>query len=490
MSIVTSVRWTALDVFTSKGVSFLSFVLIARVLGPEVIGVVAILILVKGLAVIMSDFGLSQAIIHYKNPTKNQLATLYTINWIFGFFAFTIVLLFAEPISTLFDQPQLINLLPIVAVGFLLEPIGQQVNALLQKAMDFQTLAKITMGTTVLGAAISIGGVYSGFGVWAVVVSGLVSSGVRQVAYLLLAHQRQLLHGFALDFRQSKALLSFGAYRVGATGLNLLNSRFDQLIVGSMLGSGALGLYSMATNWSLMPMQQINSIGTKVAFPAISKIQDDNGRVRSAYLKLVNRVTTVNSALFFGLAITAEPLVSAILGPDWSQLTPVLQLMCGYVLLRSLGNLNGPLAMGLGKASWAFYWNLCLAFIVPPILWLVGRSGSSEYIVITLICFQIVFATFMYYYWTRRLIGPCLKEYVIAFSAPWASGIIMVFTIYKVSKLLGPRSSLLQIGVALLIGSVVYVAASWWLNRDGIREVFGLFLRRFQTPVSPLINNS
>lgn len=483
MSSITSVRWVALDAFVSKGVALLSFILIARILGPEVMGIVAVLILVKELAGITSDFGLSQAIIHHKNPTKNQLATLYTVNWILGFSAFIVGLLFAGPIASLFGQPQLIDLLPIVAVGFLLEPIGQQVNALLQKSMDFQMLAKITMATTVLGAIISIGGVYLGFGVWAVVISGLVSSGARQLAYVAVARRRQLLHGFALDFKQSKVLLSFGVFRTGATGLNFINSRADQFIIGGMLGSSALGIYSMATTWTLMTMQQINGIATKVAFPAFSKFQDDGARVRSAYLRLVNRVSTVNAAIFFGLAVAAEPLVTLVLGSGWSRLGPVLQLMCGYVLLRSLGNLNGPLAMGLGKANWAFYWNLGLAAVVPAILWLVSRSGSLEVVVIALIGLQLAFAALMYLYWTRRLIGPCLKEYAIAIIRPWTCGAIMALAIHTALQLFGSLGSAVQIGVALLIGGVVYIAASWLLNRDGISEILGLFSRRLQAPV-------
>ncbi|MEN8169041.1 MAG: MOP flippase family protein [Pseudomonadota bacterium] len=480
MTTISSVRWVALETFVTKGVALLSFILIARVLGPDVMGIVAVLILVRELAGIMSDFGLSQAIVHYKKPTNSQLATLYSVNWILGFSAFIAGFLFAKPIATLFGMPQLITLLPVVAVGFLLEPIGQQVNALLQKSMDFQVLTKISITTTALGAIISIGGVYSGFGVWAVVISGLISSGARQLAYLAVARRRQLLHGFALDLKQSRALLSFGAYRTGATALNYVNSRADQLIVGGVLGSVALGLYSMATNWTLMAMQQINGIATKVAFPTISKLQDDGPRIRSVYLRLVNRVTTVNAALFFGLAVTAEPLVSLVLGADWSELAPVLQLMCGYVLLRSLGNLNGPLAMGLGKASWAFYWNLGLVAVVPATLWLASKSGSLLFIVMTLIGLQLVFAVLMYLYWTRRLVGPCLKEYAIAISGPWSCGVIMAITIHNALQVFSFLGSALQIGVALLIGGVIYITASWWLNRGGISDMFSLFLRPSQ----------
>ncbi len=483
MSSITSVRWVALDTFISKGVTLLSFVLVARVLGPEMMGTVAVLILVKELAVITSDFGLSQAIIHYQQPTKNQLATLYSINWFLGFSAFGVGLLSTNSLASIFDQPQLIDFLPVVVVGFLLEPIGQQVNALLQKMMDFKVIATISIVAAVLGAIISIGGVYSGYGVWAVVIAGLVSSGAKQLAYLMVARRRHLLHGFALDFKQSKDLLSFGMYRTGATGLNLLNSRVDQFIVGGMLGGAALGLYSMATNFTLMTMQQINGIATRVAFPAISKLQTDEIRVRSVYLRLVNRASTVNAAIYFGLFAVAEPLVFVIFGPSWILLVPLLQLMCGYVLLRSLGNLNGPLAMGLGKANWAFYWNLGLTAIVPATLWFSSLLNSVEIVVVALISLQLMFVAFMYLYWIRRLIGPCLREYVTAICVPWSSGVIMVLAIHIALQFASSLDSPIKLGIALLTGAIVYVAASWLINRDGISEILALFLRRRKSPL-------
>ena len=186
--------------------------------------------------------------------------------------------------------------------------------------MDFQTLTKISISTTILGAIISISGVYLGFGVWAVVVSRLVSNAVMQLAYLAVAKQRQLLHGFSLDFKGSKTLLSFGTFRVGASALNFFNSRADQLIIGSMFGSAALGLYLMATSWTLNIIEQINGIAAKVAFPAISKFKDDIPRVKKAYLRLVNRTCTINAAVFIGLFVIAEPLVILFLdqiGYSW-----------------------------------------------------------------------------------------------------------------------------------------------------------------------------
>lgn len=480
MSSITSIRWVILDTFVSKGVVLLTLILIARKLGPELVGVIAAMALVRELATVISDFGLSQAIINFKNPNNRQLATLYSVNWFLGCGAFIIVFSMSTPIALLFSEPQLSYLLPYVAINFLLAPIGQQVNALLRKSMSFQVLTKISILSTLLGATISIFGVYMGFGIWAVVVSGLLTNAVMQISYLIVARQRQLLHGFSLDFKESKALLSYGIYRVGASGLNFFNFRMDQIIIGSMFGSAALGLYLMATSWTLNIMQQINGVAAKVAFPAISKFQDDIPRVKSAYLRLVNRACTINIAVFFGLIVIAEPLVTLLLGTDWLQLIILIKLMSAYVLFRSLGNLNGLLAMGLGKANWAFYWNLTLFSIIPIVLFLASKFGSLETVVISLICLHFIFSVFMYFFWTRKLIGSCLKEYIIAVGAPSSSGIIMVIAIYSVQYLLGSLDEFSEICVSLFVGGIVYIMTNFLFNRAAVLEILDIFFKRRQ----------
>lgn len=478
MSSFKSVRWVTLDVLISRGLAFLSFVLVGRILGPESMGVVAVIMLVKELSVVISDFGLSQAIIHFPNPTSRQLATLYSINWMLGFFFFCAVQVLAEPLSQVFDQKELAELLPWVAVVFLMEPVGQQVNALLQKSMEFNVLAGVSIFGSFVNASVAIIGVYNGFGLWSIVAAGLLGSAVRQTGLAILARRRKLLNGFALDFANSKPLLRFGLYRTGATGLTLLNSRVDQVIVGAFLGSAALGLYSMAMTWTLMIMQQINSIATKVAFPAIARFQSDKPRVRHAYFRLVNRVTTVNAALFIGLAIIADPAVHLVLGPEWESLVPVLRLMCIYVLLRSLGNLNGPLSMGLGKADWAFYWNLALLLFIPPVIWLSAQKGILEYVLLAQIGIQATLTFFMYFYWTRRLIGPCAIGYAMSALRPALCGCIMGLALHFSMPFMALLETEFSIALSIFSGGVIYLAASLVFNREGIQEVLSLVYKK------------
>ena len=99
-----SVRWVAIETVYSRGLSLISYAIIARILGPEIIGIFAVLILIKELAEIVSDFGLTQAIIHFKNMTSEQYATIYSLNCLLGLFSF----IFISPIKCMRPLPYIL----------------------------------------------------------------------------------------------------------------------------------------------------------------------------------------------------------------------------------------------------------------------------------------------------------------------------------------------------------------------------------------------
>ena len=113
-------------------------------------------------------------------------------------------------------------------------------------------------------------------------------------------------------FQKVTGYLSFGLYRVGAMAVNSFNSRFDQLLIGPLLGSGALGFYNMAFRLSQEPIQQINPILTNVAFPVFSKVQDQPGKLKRGYIQMIDLLTSINAPLLIGLAAIAPVAVPLV----------------------------------------------------------------------------------------------------------------------------------------------------------------------------------
>ena len=477
-----SVRWLAAEAAFTKMMGLLSAIFVARILGPAAMGILALVALTLAAGRLLSEFGLSQAIIYHRTSNRKQLATLYTYSWLLGIVGYAVTVLASPALAHWFQEPELGHLIPVAGITLLLAPLTQQVNALLERDLRFQPLAVRRMLASAVTLLVAVAGVHMGFGLWAPVAAGLCGAVLNQAFLYVIGRREKLFPGFALRIRGTGRLLAFGAYRSGANALNFVNSRVDRIVVAGALGTASLGLYSMASSWTLETMQQLNSIATRVAFPAIARIQTDLPQVRAQYLRLVNRVTTVNSAFLFGLASIADPLVDWVLGPEWEAMVVPLQLFCAYVLVRSLGNVNGPLVMGLGKANWAFYWNLAATGIIP--LTIIGASffGKIEAVILALLVVQIAFAIVAYRYWVFRLLGPCLAAYTRAIGAPWTSGILMAIIVQVSLHNLKELSSAAQLAAVVPIGTLSYILLTILLNRDAARDLLALL------PLAPIRN--
>ena len=73
-SIVGGVKWVTLETIVSRVLQLISVFYVARILGPEAMGTVALVLVALEFFTIFSQMGITQALIHYKNPTKDQLS--------------------------------------------------------------------------------------------------------------------------------------------------------------------------------------------------------------------------------------------------------------------------------------------------------------------------------------------------------------------------------------------------------------------------------
>jgi len=467
-SIVGGVKWVTLETIVSRVLQLISVFYVARILGPEAMGTVALVLVALEFFTIFSQMGITQALIHYKNPTKDQLSTLYSINWILAAFVYIAIYLTAPFMADFFEKEKLAEFLPVAGLTVIIAALGQQTLALLQKNLFFKVTAVVSIAAAAVNVTVAISMVSFGWGIWSIVFGQLAGVLIRSGLALGYGIRNGLFSGFGKSFKAVKPLLSFGLYQTGAMSMNMINSRADQLIIGKTIGASALGIYSIGSQISLQAMQQINSIATKVAFPAVSKSQDDLTEVKRIYLALIANVLLVSAPLFIGLAVLSPVFVKVVLGDKWTDLSSVLSILCGYVLIRSLGNMNGPLVMGLGKASWAFYWNLGLLFVIPAVVFVSSLNGNIESVALALLVTQLILVTVAYFYWIRRLIGPCAREYMVTLTRPLLSAGAMGGILEIIYKSFNWQNDIATLFILVSLGVISYLGFAMVFNAKNL----------------------
>ena len=449
---------------------FVTLAVLARLLSPSDFGLMGMVMVVVGFAQAFADMGISNAIIHRQDATRNQLSSLYWLNIIAGIIVFFAVCASAPLVVGFFHEPRLHNLLYLTAVIFLITPFGQQFQILMQKGLRFNDLAKIEIATSIVKSAVAIVLAFSGFGVYSLIWGQLAGTSTK-VLMLFSIGWRNLRPGFHFSRRDLKGYLSFGLYQMGERSINYLNSNLDYLLIGSMFGTKSLGYYTLAYNLIIRPSSLINPVITKVAFPVFSRMQNETDRLKRGYFKVLQLLSTINFPVMAGLAVIAPIAVPVIFGEQWLPSIILIQILTIVGLLRSTGSSVGSLLLSKGRADLGFKWNLALTVTQIPCLYLGAKLGGIVGVAIAYAVLQCIYAIFNYLILIRTLLGSCLREYVNSmWPSFWMSG-AMGMSVLCLGVFLQNMPELFLLITQIMCGIAVYLGLIMYSQKMFVYEI-------------------
>ena len=472
---VSGVKWTATSAAMTTGLRVLQLVVLARLLIPSDFGLIAMITVVIGFAQAVADMGISNAIIHRQDNTPSELSSLYWLNILAGLSIFALVLVSSSLVGRFYGEPRLASLIPWAALVFLVMPLGQQFQVLLQKELRFDQLAKVEMASTGIGTVIAISSAVFAQGVFSLIWGQLAEVSTKTL-YFLGSGWAIWRPGLHLRWNDAKAYVAFGLYQMGERCLNYISANADYLIIGRFLGPETLGIYLLAYQLVTMPLARINPILTRVAFPVFAKKQTDNVALRRGYLEMIKLLALIVFPLLIGLITTAPLLVPVVFGVGWSTAIPLIQILAVLGLFKALANPIGSILLTKGRPDIAFKWNASGAVITVLVFGFFVRYGvrgvAWSYVGLSSVDFLVTILMLSY------LIGLDYRDHVGALLAPLALSGLMGTTVLVGSsflpKFVPNRSTLLLCLIA--IGVTVYSSVAL-LRWDYLRELWIVLLK-------------
>jgi len=475
------VKWTGASTAGRTVLQFAQIAVLAHLLSPSDFGLMGMMLVVLGFAEAFADMGISNAIIHRQNATREQLSSLYWLNMLSGIVVFAAVWAAAPLIVSLFHERRLAGLVFWVALIFVITPVGQQFQILLQKELRFRTLAAVEVTATGVGVAVSIVAAFLGQGVLSLIWGQLANAATRST---LLAGIGWRAWPPALRFQRSdlKGYLSFGLYQMGERSITYFNQRLDQILIGSLLGASALGYYTLAFNLAILPVARINPVITRVAFPVFAKVQDDCDRLRRGYMKVLSVLSMTNFPLLVGLAVLAPVFVPVVFGGQWLPSVVLLQILCFVGLVRTQMNPIGSLLLARGRADLGFHWNAALLASQVIGVWAGARMGGVVGVAISLLALHSLYLGLSYVFLIKPVLGPCARDFLgSSWPAFWMSVVMGAFVLClerAIRSLAVASGPALSIGI--VFGSMIYLFLARIFRCDDLQEIWGLAFGRPQ----------
>lgn len=360
-STLIGILWTGISQFSTQIFRFIVNVILARLLYPEEFGIVGLATIFLGFISTINELGLSAAIIQRKKLDETHLSTSFWASLGMGTMLCIISILVSPFIADFFQEKLVRWLIVVISVGLILGPLSVVQRTLFEKNLNFKKITIAEICDTLVSGLISIFLAMNGYGVWSLVYGGLSGNFISVFILWGLSSWRPSLK---FSFAHFKELFGFGSHVMGSRVLNYIDSNTDYLVIGKLLGTSALGYYTLAYNLITFPLFKISLLVTRVTFPAFSIIQDDNKTLQKGYLKVVRYISLITFPMLAGMFVVAPEFVVVIYGSKWMPMILPLQVLCLAGALKSVGTTVGTILLSKGRADIQFKWNILTAIVL------------------------------------------------------------------------------------------------------------------------------
>jgi teichuronic acid exporter len=478
--VAKSVFWIVWSRGGMQVLSFMTTLLVARLLSPIDYGLLAMAAVWTGTLSMLADLGLSATVVQYRDLTEAELNLCFWTTLTMTVGGYLGLYVTAPAIARWFDTPALENVLRVSGVALPLLAFRIVPDGLLRKHVQFDKLSRIEITSSFLSLPVMFLLAWYGFGVWSLVLGALLQT---LVGSLGLFYYVRWYPGLRVKSNRFRELARYSLATLGGRVGWSTYQQADSFVLGKVSGDAVLGLYSMAMQIALLPVTKVSVVVNQLAFPVLAGLQADPSAMRAAFMRGVRLVVCITAPLALGLIIVADDLISVALTDKWMAAVPVLQVLAACSLIRSVEVLLPPVLFARYRSSFLFWWTLSLLAIMPFVFWFgaawLGALGVA-------LAWLMAYPVLMF-----RMAQEGMDELGLSWKMLWRgirpilaaaaimAGAVFLLRIGMAAEEGGHRA--LRLAVCCVIGALVYGMGLYWRGGAVVRElqeVLGWILHR------------
>lgn len=401
---ISGVKWNFVQQFSVQIINFAVQVILARLLMPEMFGLIAMIIVFISIGQSLMDSGMTSSLIRTENPTQIDYSTVFITNMIMSITIYSFIYLLAPYIARFYDQEVLTNIVRVFALSFIINAFVAVHIAKLTKEMNFKKQMTLQVPSTLLSGLIGIMTAYMGYGVWSLVWMNLARS-------LLFAIQAWIFidwkPSFLFNIERFLYHFKFGYKLTLSSLIDTIYNDSYRIVIGKFFNPAAVGFFNHAENMRLFPVNQIGSVLGKVTYPLFSSISNDED-LKRAYAITMKLILLVTTPLMLSLILIAEEGFRFVFGEKWLQSVPYFQVLALASIIRPLSTYNLNILKVKGRSD-LFLKLEVLKKVIGVVFLIIGLKFGIEGLVISLTTYSFI-SCFINMYYSGKLISYSLIQ--------------------------------------------------------------------------------
>jgi O-antigen/teichoic acid export membrane protein len=474
--------WMLLFKFVDRGLSFVSTIVLARVLVPADFGLVAMAMSVIALIELASAFSLEVGLIQRKDPSRAHYDTTWTLRLALTLLCALLTAALALPAASFYADPRLAPIMWVLAAGWLIEGLENIATVDFRRELNFRREFVFLAVKRVLAVAVTLGAALWFRSYWALIAGTLAGRVVGlALSYAMLAYRPR----FCL--RAWRDVMGFSVWLFISNVLVFINSRVSHFVIGRTHGAGPLGLYTMAADLAALASSEITMPINRAVLPGLSRMAENEDGMRGGLVRVIAAVALLALPASFGLAAIAEPLVLTLLGARWIDAVPVVQVLAFAGALQAITATNQSAYLASGRSFVPVITQSTLAAVLVALLVAFAGRGVIG-IAIAQLCATIA-AVGVSVALMRRFLAVRATALLGAVARPLIAGALMAILVFALDRarfgLGADLAAPLRLVFGLIAGAASYallVLALWIAagRPDSIERQLLVRLRRLR----------
>ncbi|HVE90590.1 MAG TPA: lipopolysaccharide biosynthesis protein, partial [Burkholderiaceae bacterium] len=461
--IATGAAWMVLFRLIDRSLGLISTVILARLLLPADFGLVAMAMSIIGLIELATAFSFEIALIQKANPARVHYDTAFTLNILLATGGAVLTLGLAHPAAAFYDEPRLVPVMLAIGAAWLISGFENVGTVNFRRNMDFRREFRFLAYKRVISFGVAIAAAVTLRSYWALVI-GMVTG---RVAGVILGY---LLEPFRprLSLAASRQLFSFSGWMLVTNIAGAVVSKIPQFFVGRMFGAQTLGAYTVGAEIAQLAHTELVAPINRAMIPGYSRLADDLDAFRLTCIDSAGAILLLVLPASVGMAILAGPIVRVLLGEQWSEAVPVIQVLAFSGAVNAIVSNNHAAYVALGRPQLSAFILLSRVAVLIPLLFLLSTQLGLLGIVYAEFAAAAASLLVSYPMLFRQLRIPVLG-YVRALWRPTLASAIMGFLVYGVLQLFAPHYSVAtavrDLVTGVVVGVLTYGLMLWGLWR-------------------------
>lgn len=474
--VLGGVVWTLAANYAVRLTNLLITILLARSVGPHGMGVVAAALLCVEIIDTIRDFGLREALIYRPRMDASYAGTAFLVIIAVSLVQALALVGFAQAGPLFFEDRAITPVLTCLALLFPVSGLGSAHEAMLQREGKFGRRAIAELLGVLVKAGVAIGLLWSGTGIWSIILGILAGAIVRTVALWLLSDWHPVVA--RPSYVAARELAIYGRHIVAVNIMFLSRMKADQMAIAVLMGEAALGAYFVAARIPEIVIFGVNVAITTVVFPIFSRISHDSDALVRAYEFTLRSSMMLMAPVAIGIAAISGQIVPLLFGEQWHDSASILAILALGGIPLTLGWTSGNVFKAIGKPHLLSIIHVLEVVALTPIIWVTAiLSGNLLHVAAAMVASEalscVVRLVFM-----SRCGGVGIVQSLRVTLLPIAAAMLMGGAVLAAERLFGTANAWLLLLETVLFGILVYVVILLLVDRRSVRDILALLRSR------------